>query len=278
MNFIVVTVRMNYLRVLNEAFDVAERISKHLQASGEAAQPLTRGAFGDLTYRIDKEVESAIIKVVKKHLPDSLIISEETGTIGDEDGSPLVLIDPVDGSTNAYQNIPLYSSAIAIINGHTFADVAAAGVADIVHGERIISEGRGEVTVNGHPAHPSPAKPLDQAYVNLNLKTRTTEKAEEWLVSLLRKIRYARFLGSAALETAYVAAGRSNAYIQLAPNLRTFDCIGALYLVKEAGGWIEFLNINIEKVDLRDRERFAYVAACDAVMGQLIMSTEPRES
>ncbi len=265
---------MNYLNVLIELFDAAERVAEQLRLSGEAAQPLTRGAFGDLTYRIDKEVETAIIKVVKKHLPDSLIISEEAGLIGDINGSPLVLIDPVDGSTNASHSVPLYSSAVTIVEGYRFRDVAAAGVADIVHGDRIISNERGKVTINGRPAHPSSAKPLDRAYVNLNIKAGDIGGTGEWLMSLLRKIRYPRFLGSAALETAYVAAGISNAYIQLAPNLRTFDCIGALHLVKEAGGWIECLNTNLDGVDLRKPERFAYVTACDAAMGKLIMSTK----
>ncbi len=265
---------MNYLTVLIELFDAAERVAEQLRLSGEAAQPLTRGSFGDLTYRIDKEVETAIIKVVKKHLPDSLIISEEAGLIGDINGSPLVLIDPVDGSTNASHSVPLYSSAVTIVDGYRFRDVAAAGVVDIVHGDRIISNERGKVTINGRPAHPSSAKSLDRAYVNLNIKAGDIGGTGEWLMSLLRKIRYPRFLGSAALETAYVAAGISNAYIQLAPNLRTFDCIGALHLVKEAGGWIECLNTNLDSVDLRKPERFAYVAACDAAMGKLIMSTK----
>jgi myo-inositol-1(or 4)-monophosphatase len=263
---------MNYLSILDEAFDAAERAFQRLRSSGGAAQPLTRGAFGDLTYRIDKEIEDAIIEVVRRRLPRSLIVSEEAGALGDPDDRPLVLIDPVDGSTNASRGVPFYSSAIAIVDGYRFGDVAAAGVFDLVHRERIVSGGGGNVTIDGRSAHPSSTRSFDEAYVNVNMRSWKPPKGESHLAALLRRIRYPRFLGSAALETTYVAIGRSDAFVQLAPNLRTFDCIGALYLVQEAGGWLECLNADIESVDLRGSVRFAYIAACDAEMGKMVKS------
>ncbi len=266
---------MNYLQLLDEAFDAAEQATRTIRSTKEAATPLNVGAFGDTTYRIDKMAEDAIIKVVQQQLPDSLIVSEETGRIGEQNGQPLVLIDPIDGSTNASRGVPLYSSAIAIIEGHQFGDVAAAGVFDLVHGERIVSAGGGKVTLNGRQVSPTSAKPLDRAYVNVSLRSKSSEEAERWLHALLQEVKYPRCLGSAALETAYVAVGRSDAFLQIAPNLRTFDCIGALFMVQEAGGWFKCLNIDLNKVDLRGSERFAYVAACDAEMGAKVMSVKP---
>jgi myo-inositol-1(or 4)-monophosphatase len=266
---------LNYLKILDEAFDASDQATLKIHSTSDAATPLKVGAFGDTTYRIDKVAEDAIIQVIQQHLPSSLIVSEEAGRIGDPDGSPLVLIDPIDGSTNASRGVPFYSSAIVIIEGHQFEDVAAAGVFDLVHKERIISGGDGKVTLNRQQTHPTSAKPLDKAYINVNLRSKSPEKDDHSLHALLQQAKYPRFLGSAALETAYVAIGRSDAFLQIAPNLRTFDCIGALFMVQEAGGWFKCLNTDLYNADLRGSERFAYVAACDAEMGETILSVKP---
>ncbi|MCL4435741.1 MAG: hypothetical protein M1503_00485 [Thaumarchaeota archaeon] len=267
---------VTYLQLLEETFDAAEQAIRKIGSIKEAATPLTVGAFGDTTYRIDKVAEEAIIRVIRQRLPGSLIVSEEAGKIGDQNGQPLVLIDPIDGSTNASRGVPFYSSAIAIIEGHRFGDVAAAGVFDLIHKERIVSAGGGKVTVNGQPAAaPTSAKPFDKAYINLNLRSKTSNEAERWLRALLKDVKYPRFLGSAALETVYVAIGRSDAFVQIEPNLRSFDCIGSLFMVQEAGAWFKCLNTDLDKVDLRGTERFAYVAACGAEMGKAILSVKP---
>ena len=263
---------MNYRNVLEKAFDAAESVAKQLQINGKASQPINYGAFGDMTYKIDKDVETKILEVIQSYLPKSLIISEEAGLIGDLSGRPVVLIDPVDGSTNAFRNVPFYSSAITIIDGFRFNDVISAGVIDLVNNDRILSNDNGKVLFNGDSVQPSSTKILDEAYISINIHAQDMDNSEKWLVSLLREIRHPRFLGSAALETAYVAVGKSNAFIQITPNLRTFDCIGALFLVKAAGGWIRFLNTDIDSIDLRKPERFAYVAACDSVLGELLTS------
>ncbi len=266
---------MNYLKILDEAFDAAEQATLKVHSTKDAATPLKVGAFGDTTYRIDKEAEDAIIQVIQQRLPGSLIVSEEAGRIGDPAGTPLVLIDPIDGSTNASRGVPFYSSAIAIIEGHQFGDIAAAGVFDLVHKERIVSAGSGKVTVNGRQTTPTSAKPFDKAYININLRSKSSKEAESWLRALLKEVKYPRFLGSAALETVYVAIGRAEAFVQIDPNLRSFDCIGSLFMVQEAGAWLKCLNTDLDKVDLRGTERFAYVAACDAEMGEAIISVKP---
>jgi fructose-1,6-bisphosphatase/inositol monophosphatase family enzyme len=150
--------------------------------------------------------------------------------------------------------------------------VAAAAVVDVIQGERIVSTGGGKVMVGGVVSSPSSAKPFDNAYININLRSDLQPTDERWLNAMLRVTKYPRFLGSAALETAYVAIGRSDAFVQISPNLRSFDCIGSLFLVQEAGGWFNCLNTDIDDTDLRGSERFSYVAACDERMGRMIMS------
>ncbi|HEY4700201.1 MAG TPA: inositol monophosphatase family protein [Nitrososphaerales archaeon] len=266
---------MNYLDIINESFDAAQKTVKKLFSNGKYADPINIGAFGDLTFRIDKEVEAAMLSVVRKHLPDSIIVSEEVGVTGPKDGFPLILIDPIDGSTNASKNVPFYSSVISIIDGYKYCDVASSGVIDLVHGDRFLSKGHGKVMVNGSIVKPSKSVPLEESYIGVNVLLDKDLNNAKWLNYLLSKIKYPRFLGSAALETAYVAIGKSNAFIQINPNLRSFDCIASLFLVEQAGGSIDFLNMVIDKVDLRNsKQRFSYVAACDKAMLNSIMWTK----
>jgi len=264
---------MGYLTVIQEVFEEVVKATRRIVCEDGAFTPLGRGAHGDITYRIDRVVEEAAVRAVKRRLPGSLIISEEAGVIGGGDGGPLVLIDPVDGSTNASRSVPFYSSAVAILDGYRFSDVSAAGVIDLVNGDMIASEKGGGVTLNGEPTHPSEVRDIDRAYVNVNMRLRDGGSVEGgWLASLLDRVRYPRFMGSAALETAYVAVGRSDAYVQMLPTLRPFDCIGSLFMVKEAGGFVRCLNLDLEEVDLRRPVRLAYVAACCLEVGDSILS------
>lgn len=262
---------MDYERILNNIFNSAESIAKKLRKSGEINQRFNKGFFGDLTYRIDRDIENDIINKIQKEFPNALIITEEKGVIGDNEGFPLILIDPVDGSTNAIQGIPIFSSTITFIEGISFNEIVATGVADLVNGERIISTKKGIVKLNNKPSYPSKQRELEESFININIRIDSSNK-DKWLMSLLKKVRYPRFFGSAALETAYVAVGKSHGYIQISPNLRSFDCIGALHLVNESGGWTKFLNLDIEKVDLRKSYRFAYIAACNSIIGEKIQS------
>lgn len=265
---------MKYLRVVSEALREARKAVTPLFGQEQAARGLGIGAFGDRTYAIDRAAEESILKVLRKRIPDACVVTEETGMIGDQSGEVTVLVDPIDGSTNATRSVPLFSTAIVIAEGSRFQDVVAAGVMDLVHNEEFLGSKGGLATVNGSNMTPTSNRDLGSAYISMNPKAFSAgTKGRLSLQRLLAKTRYPRSLGSAALETAYVAAGRIDAFIDPTSTLRLFDCIPSIYLTLKAGGFVECIGYRIEDVNLRKRVNLGFVATGTEALGRTILGT-----
>jgi fructose-1,6-bisphosphatase/inositol monophosphatase family enzyme len=149
------------------------------------------------------------------------VLSEESGLHhGDRD--VVVVVDPVDGSTNASRSLPWYACSLCAVDAD---GPVAARVVNLATGEVFSAErGRGArcdgVPLDGHPA----ARRLDEAIVGFNgLPTR------HWGWS------QARVLGAAALDLCAVAAGRLDGYVELVDGLAPWDYLAATLVCREAG-------------------------------------------
>lgn len=221
---------------------------------------LGRGASGDVTYGLDDIAESATLAVIQEELPEATVLSEERGLIQGVPSQPVIVLDPLDGSSNAWRGIPLYSCAMCVAGGRMFEDIQAAGVVDLVHGEVILGSRTVPTRLNGHAARPSTMEKVVDAYVSVDFKPRNRSPLVG-ASKLLRRIRYPRFLGSAALEIAYVAIGRMDAFVEPYLQLRSFDCLPSLFLVERAGGHVRFIGQKRTNIDLLEPKRHAFVAA-----------------
>ncbi len=230
------------------------------------------GSHGDVTSQIGHSAERASIRVLMTRIPNSFIISEEVGYIGDRQSNILMLIDPLDGSTNAICPIPFFCSAVAICSGARYREVVAAGVKNLIHDSIFLATSDEGFTIDGVRAQPGSTQKLDQACAGVDVKIdEKTPDGTKTLLRLLPKVRYPRFLGSAALETAYDAAGILDAFVEPRPILRTFDCIPSLFLVEKAGGFLGMRNASLKDLDLRQHQRLAYVAAGNQTLGRSIL-------
>ena len=257
--------------IIVEALEHAKRRFAEIRLSGEAAKIVGRGAAGDRTLVLDKALEDEILTVLGERLERCFIISEEAGFVGDPTSDLTVLVDPVDGSTNAGRGIPLFSASIAIARGRRFSDIVAAGTVDLVNGEIVVaSKGEG-CRVDGKEAHPSEIDDLSAAVISLSLRVKGQYKNDpQLLANLINNTRHPRILGTAALETAYVAVGKVDGFIEPYPRLRTYDCLPSLFLVKEAKGVFKLFNVT-EDVDLRSNVTFGYVAAgCQTLLDKIL--------
>ncbi|MCS7115997.1 MAG: inositol monophosphatase [Nitrososphaerota archaeon] len=262
----------DHFAILVEALEVAKRTFQSIKDREDRVLKKGIGAYGDVTYKIDSTTEEAILKTLRKRYPNALIISEESGIIGKGDGRPIILLDPVDGSTNALRGVQFSSTALAIAEGRMFDDIIVAGVIDLYHGDIITGTRDGPVLLNGKAVQPSTVTDLAQAYISMDLKIRERIKYHRCdFERLFHYVKHVRAFGTAALETAHVATGRVDAFIEPQPTLRSFDCIPSLFLVKRAGGFIKFLST--EPIDLLSEERISYVAACNEALGNAILKT-----
>jgi len=262
---------LTYEDVIVEALERAKRRFAEIRVSGEAAKVVGRGASGDKTLLLDKALEDEILTLLNERLERCLIISEEAGFVGDPSSELTALVDPVDGSTNAGRGIPFFSASVAIASGRRFSDIVAAGTIDLVNGEIIVaSKGKG-CKADGKEAQPSKIDDLGAAVISLSLRVKGQYRNEPHLLAnLINNIKHPRILGTAALETAYVAVGKVDGFIEPYPRLRTYDCLPSLFLVKEAKGVFKMLNA-AEDIDLRSNVTLCYVAAgCQALLDKIL--------
>jgi len=229
-------------------------------------RPLNRGAFGHITYDVDKLAEEAIVKVLKEKLSNISIVSEEMGYLEGE-GELLALIDPIDGTTNYLRGLPFYASTLLISKGKKYKDVIACGVFD--HSSKnfyFAQRGLGAFK-NKKKIRVKDKLDLSEALICFEPKT-----VNEGLYELINKTKYPRFLGSAALETVYVAEGKVDAFVETRAHLRSFDCLAALTIVKEAGGFIKVFNLDLENFDLTSKDKLAYIVTGSKKLEEIILS------
>jgi myo-inositol-1(or 4)-monophosphatase len=199
-------------------------------------------ARNDFVSNVDREAESAIIEVLHKAYPEHGILGEEHGAVytGSSAGSDTEftwIIDPLDGTTNYLQGIPHFCVSIALRHGRRLehgvifdplrneAFSASRGYGAQLNGKRIrastTTKLEDAVLATGIP--PGAIKPHLDAYIDM-FKTFTAT------------CRGMRRAGSAALDLAYVAAGRVDGFWEFA--LSPWDIAAGTVIVREAGGFV----------------------------------------
>jgi fructose-1,6-bisphosphatase/inositol monophosphatase family enzyme len=201
--------------VLDLLHDVADAVKRALD-DVEDWRPRT-DKLGQ--YAIDVVADAAALDVLDR--AGVGVLSEESG-LRRPDHPLLVVVDPVDGSTNASRRIPWYATSLCALDAD---GPAAALVVNQATGERFAAV-RGEgATLDGAPITPSGVEHAHQAIVGLS---GWPPVALGW--------RQFRALGAAALDLCLVAAGRLDAYVDCSANAHgPWDYLGALLVLTEAG-------------------------------------------
>lgn len=170
-------------------------------------------------YAIDVVADAAALEVLDK--AGVGVLSEESG-LRRPDHPLLVVVDPVDGSTNASRRIPWYATSLCVLDAD---GPAAALVVNQATGERFAAV-RGEgATLDGAPITPSAVDHASQAIIGLS----------GWPPVALGWKQF-RALGAAALDLCLVAAGRLDAYVDCSADAHgPWDYLGALLVLTEAG-------------------------------------------
>lgn len=258
---------MDYIAIIEEAL----RKGKEAFSLGTHKQ-VGYGAYGDVSYDNDKIVEKEISSFILSKIPDAKIITEESGLIGKEDAKTTILLDPVDGTTNSVRGLPFYCSAIAIAEGNRFKDIVASGVMSFVSKDLIVSQKGKGVFHNKKVCSLSSNRKLRSALICMDIKSNGKIVVDrERFAKLVDLIKYPRALGAAALEIAFVACGIVDAYIEARKNLRAFDCLPSLFMIKENKGFIKSFDNDLNDFELSDKRRLAFLAANSEELGKEIL-------
>lgn len=186
----------------------------------------------DLVTAADLKSEKIIMAALKKNFPNHQILSEESG-LTSKPGDYLWIIDPLDGTTNFYIHNPLWSVSIALAYR---GEVILGAIYAPLQKELFFAEkGRGAYLNNKKIVVKKSVKKIINAFCHgreiKNIKRIIKYFAHQKLHAL-----DCRQLGSAAIETAYVAAGRITSL--LIPGVWPWDVAAGTLLVREAGGCV----------------------------------------
>jgi myo-inositol-1(or 4)-monophosphatase len=225
---------------LDAAENAARAAGKLLRENFQQRQRVKAVAAHDIKLEIDVQTQELIGKLLLEDFPAHALYGEE-GIVGDQSSEHQWIVDPLDGTVNYFYGIPHFCVSIAL---RLHKEIVVGVIYDPIRGEMWTAQ-RGDVSkLNGAPIHVSDRAELAEAIISIGLaKTGETINTNfPLLQQMIHRVRKCRVLGSAALDMAYVASGRFDAYIETGISL--WDIAAGSLLVKNAGG----------TVDLRPRE------------------------
>ncbi|MCP1064721.1 inositol-1-monophosphatase [Serratia symbiotica] len=190
----------------------------------------------DFVTNVDRDAEHLIIEVIRKSYPQHTIVTEERGELIGEDQNVQWVIDPLDGTSNFIKRFPHFSVSIAVrIKGRT--EVAV--VYDPMRND-LFTASRGQCAqLNGYRLRSTYAKDLDGAILATGFPFKHKQHAALYIKvigTLFTQCADFRRTGSAALDLAYVAAGRVDGFFEI--GLKPWDFAAGELLVRESGGLV----------------------------------------
>jgi myo-inositol-1(or 4)-monophosphatase len=225
---------------LDAAENAARAAGKLLRENFQQQQRVNAAAAHDIKLEIDVRTQELIGKLLLDEFPKHALYGEE-GIVGDQSSDHQWIVDPLDGTVNYFYGIPHFCVSIAL---HLQKETVVGVIYDPIRGEMWTAQ-RDEVSkLNGAPIRVSNRAELAEAVISIGLaKTGETINTNfPRLQQMIHRVRKCRVFGSAALDLAYVASGRFDAYIETGISL--WDIAAGSLLVENAGG----------TVDLRPRE------------------------
>jgi myo-inositol-1(or 4)-monophosphatase len=193
----------------------------------------------DYVSRTDLDAQQAALDVIRSAYPGHAILAEEDPRplgerISDGDGSPLWVVDPLDGTANFLHGHPQHAASVAVtVDGRPVAGAVACGPT----GERWwAGRGRGAFK-SGAPIRVSPTRSLDAALVGTGFPFKRISELPRYLDQLGRVLRASsgvRRGGAASLDLCYLAQGSLDAFWELI--LNPWDFAAGWIIVEEAGG------------------------------------------
>jgi myo-inositol-1(or 4)-monophosphatase len=237
---------------LNIMIKAAEKASKSIiRDFGEVEKlQVSKKGPNDFVTKTDKHVEKILIEELSKTKKNFSFLAEESGSIKNKDKENIWIIDPIDGTTNFLHGIPHFAICIA---HQSKGEILSGLIFDPIKDEMFFAEKDKGAFLNNQRLRVSKKNLLDDCLFSSN---------HEGVKFSDLNMRYS---GCAALDLAYVAAGRLDGFFHNKINL--WDVAAGEILVKEAGGVVnDICKFDINKIDIR--------ASSDAINSEMLKKLE----
>ena len=226
---------------LNTAVKAARRAGDIIirgLARFEGLETASKG-LNDFVTNVDRSAEAAIIETLSEAYPHHAFLAEESGASGE--GEIVWIIDPLDGTTNFMHGFPVFAVSIACqMNGR----MEHAVIYDPMRQELFTATRGAGAFVDNKRLRVSKQRTLQGALIGTGLPDRENlhhlDPYMAMLKAVMQKAAGVRRPGSAALDLAYVAAGRTDAFWEI--GLKAWDTAAGTLLIREAGGLIATLD------------------------------------
>jgi myo-inositol-1(or 4)-monophosphatase len=225
---------------------------------GRAPEGLgSKSSLTDPVSDADREAERVIRELISSERPDDGLVGEEGSHTQARSGRSWI-VDPLDGTVNFLYGLRAWGVSIALEDA---SGLAVGVVFNPVSGECFAAERDQGASLDGRPIHVTDCPSLERAMVATGFSYESARRAEQArvLVRLLPRIRDLRRAGAAALDLAYVAAGRVDAFYER--GLQRWDEAAGRLLVHEAGG---------VTADLEGEPHGVVAAATAELLGELM--------
>ena len=189
----------------------------------------------DFASEMDEAAEKAAVKELLRAYPGHAVLGEEGGSQGGgKPGGAVFVIDPLDGTSNYLRGFPHWCVSIALVEG---GEAQHGVVFDPLRNELFTASRGSGAVLNDRKIRVAERKDIAGAVLTTGFPPRERERAPaqlECIRELLRDAEDIRRTGSAALDLAYVACGRSDGYFEA--GVKPWDIAAGVLLVREAGG------------------------------------------
>src|ERR671913_402981 len=243
---------------------------KDLLGTSEGASKISLGAGGDISRKIDIVAEKAVLNTIKSSNISPVIIGEECGIVNlnksysssshSSSSSPssssnnndngFVIMDAVDGTTNAIRGIPFSCCSLAFANEFKLSSVTDAVVLDLFTGDIY-----------------SASKQKGSFFNNKKISVR------DEISKVISFSSHIRHFGANALELCYFARGFMDAYIDIRGKIRSTDMAAAYLIAKEAGGKLYSSNGQELDSELGLKNKLSFYAVSNKKLFDLIKSS-----
>lgn len=234
--FASVGVDLDLMRRLDVATEAATTAGTLLQDYCGQLEDVREKRPGDLVTEADRASEQLILSTIERHFPTDAILAEESGAGGDASSEWRWAIDPLDGTTNFAHGYPMSSVSIGLLRA---GEPVLGVVFDCFRGELFRAALGLGATCDRRPMQVSNVKQLERSLLVTGFaydRRETDDNNYAEFCHFTHLTQGVRRGGSAALDLAYVAAGRLDGYWER--GLSLWDIAAGIVLIREAGGTV----------------------------------------
>ncbi len=207
-----------------------------LFGNDEAAAHIKVKGRSDFVTEVDMAVQTLLCGKLQALYPDIQFMGEEKDNSDIDFSRPVWILDPVDGTTNLIHRFPESCISLGFVADH---QILAGIIYNPYHDELYFAKKGEGAYLNGKPIHVRPTAELSESLVSVGTSPYQHElagKVFRQIINVYLRSADIRRMGSSAIDLAYVACGRTDAFFELV--LRPWDYAAGQLIVTEAGGKI----------------------------------------